>query len=349
MFQGGFAMPSHKGQLPALLPALLGAVACVAFARLGFLAPFFLIPLGVLGHRFAARMLWTSAAMAAALNILVSSIAARAAGNVSVQAVLADGFYFSVLIVGFSWILSPPSTAASFLPSFFRIRASYRIILASLGASLALWPMVAVAQGDATFLSYLRLQAEAITTLYAEASGPDVVQKSIMEQYITPDLIIQTMGFLALRGAAAASHAVFLYLSFRFSQGVSRSPIRRISSFVVFRTESYTIWVFSLSLLCVLLGTVLKVQALEIGAWNILVLCSFLYLAQGFGILTFFLARPGFPLFFRFLIQALLILAVFSPGINAVAAGGFILLGIAENWLPLRAAVSNAPTSTPRS
>ena len=342
-------MPSYNGQLPALLPAFLGAAACVAFARMGFLAPFFLLPLGILGHRFPSKIFWTSTLIAAALNFLVSSVAARVAGNVSSAAVFADSLYFSVLIMGFSWILSPPSALPAFLPSFLKIRASYRIVLAALGASVALWPMVAVAQGDATFLNYLRLQAEAITKIYSESSGSDVVQKSMVEQYITPELIIETMGFLALRGAAAASHVVFLFLSFRFSQAISRSPIRKMSSFAVYKTEAYAIWIFSLSLLLVLLGSVLKVQALEIGAWNVLLLCSFLYLAQGFGILVFFLARPGFPLFFRFLIQTLIILAVFSPGINAVVAGGFILLGIAENWLPLRASTSNAPTSTPRS
>jgi hypothetical protein len=43
----------------------------------------------------------------------------------------------------------------------------------------------------------------------------------------------------------------------------------------------------------------------------------------------------------------LVILLVFSPGINAAALGVLVLLGIAENWVPFRAPKPDGGSSTP--
>jgi len=39
-------------------------------------------------------------------------------------------------------------------------------------------------------------------------------------------------------------------------------------------------------------------------------------------------------------------MAILSPGINMIAVSAILLLGIAENWLPLRAP-KKGPASTP--
>jgi hypothetical protein len=51
----------------------------------------------------------------------------------------------------------------------------------------------------------------------------------------------------------------------------------------------------------------------------------------------------------RLLGNFLIILVIFSPGINALALAALVLLGIAENWLPLRALKTDGPASTPGS
>jgi hypothetical protein len=91
---------------------------------------------------------------------------------------------------------------------------------------------------------------------------------------------------------------------------------------------------------------VLRIPPLEIGAWNILTLCAILYLAQGAGILLYFLGRLAMPPFLRFLTHFLIILVLFSPKINVFALGALAFLGIAENWVPFRA-LSNGSSSTP--
>jgi hypothetical protein len=49
----------------------------------------------------------------------------------------------------------------------------------------------------------------------------------------------------------------------------------------------------------------------------------------------------------RFIFNVLIIIVIFSPGINTIALAALFFLGIAENWLPLRAPKQDGPTSTP--
>ncbi|MDR2480534.1 MAG: YybS family protein, partial [Treponema sp.] len=110
----------------------------------------------------------------------------------------------------------------------------------------------------------------------------------------------------------------------------------------VFHAPPKTIWVLSLALAGILLGNVLKAAVLEIAAWNVLIVSVMLFLAQGGGIVLYTLTRRSLPPLSRFFSNVLLIVVIFSPGINVLALGALVLLGIAENWLPLRAAASGA-------
>jgi uncharacterized protein YybS (DUF2232 family) len=85
----------------------------------------------------------------------------------------------------------------------------------------------------------------------------------------------------------------------------------------------------------------------ELAAWTVLMVCAILFLAQGVGIVHFTLTKRPMPPPLRFICNVLIVVVVFSPGINTVALAGLILLGIAENWLPLRAPKRNGPASTP--
>jgi hypothetical protein len=105
--------------------------------------------------------------------------------------------------------------------------------------------------------------------------------------------------------------------------------------------------VFSAGLALVLLSRIFKTAVIETAAWNILVICAMIYLAQGAGIVFFILARRKIPPVSRFLVNLLAVVIFLSPGINAFALAVLILLGIAENWLPLRAVKTNVPSSTP--
>jgi uncharacterized protein YybS (DUF2232 family) len=114
-----------------------------------------------------------------------------------------------------------------------------------------------------------------------------------------------------------------------------------------FHVPAFLIWVLSSSLLLVLLSRAGGLEIPEILAWNILTFCSILYFAQGVGIIQYFLTGPVVSPFRRMLISVVLIILLFSFGINAIILGLIILLGIAENWVSFRRPKTSGPPSTP--
>jgi hypothetical protein len=254
---------------------------------------------------------------------------------------LPDWLYFTVMVLGFTWITAPLLRKGRGL-----VPAVYRLTTASIAGALAAAPALLAVKNDDGVYRLIRSQAEAAVSLYA--SSPDPAARSLLEQ-INPEWILETLGFIALRGGAAASCMALLYFS-RQAALIFTWFIRKTrpgGGIVRFHADFWLIWVFSCSLLGVLGGTALRIPLLEIGAWNILVLCGILYLAQGAGVLFYLLGRLAMPPFLRFLIQFLIILVLFSPKVNVFALGVLALLGIAENWVPFRALHSNGSSSTP--
>jgi len=86
---------------------------------------------------------------------------------------------------------------------------------------------------------------------------------------------------------------------------------------------------------------------LAAGSWNVMRLCVLFYAAQGAAIVLYNLARPGVPPFLRSMIILSAVLVAFRPGINAAVVVALASVGVAENWLPLRAPIKTEPPSTP--
>jgi hypothetical protein len=169
-----------------------------------------------------------------------------------------------------------------------------------------------------------------------------------MESYLTPERILETLEAMALRGGVVVSCLLFFFISRQISLAAGRIFRHiRVGGVAGFHVESRCIWVLSFSLLAVLFGVWVKITLVEVIAWNILVICIMLYLAQGGGILAYFLSGPAIPPLLRMGLSFLVLLVFLSPGINAFALGALILLGIAENWVPFRAPKPNGPSSTP--
>jgi hypothetical protein len=195
-------------------------------------------------------------------------------------------------------------------------------------------------------MEVFKQQTKAVISMYEQASSADVVQRSIIEKLMTPEGIIKNIEFLGIRGVAVAFHLVFFFFSWQISQFFSRSTQRGIS-FIRFHVAPAVIWVVSVSLIFILGGTAFSVPGLEIAGWNMATLALFLYLAQGIGVFQFRTLRfYRFPLG-RFMVNFITLMILFSPGINAIALGSLVVLGIVENWVPLRVLKSNGPSSTP--
>jgi hypothetical protein len=163
------------------------------------------------------------------------------------------------------------------------------------------------------------------------------------------DTILAALEAAALRGGMAASWILLFCISRQLSLVVTwfARHKRPGNSLTGFHVEPVCIWALSFSLLAVLAGLRLKAAPLEIAGWNILVICGILYLAQGGGIVLFFLSRARMAPGMRFMLNLVMVIVIVSPGINAVLLGVLVLLGIAENWVPFRAPKTNGSPPTP--
>jgi hypothetical protein len=319
---------------------------------MGFL---FLLPLGVSAFCFSAAASWLCAFFA----IIGNGLFALWLGislHLPVKALIPDLIYFTVIVVGFAWVVAPPAGRVS---AFFRPRTVYRVVAASALGALALAFPLYISGTETGFLTMLRTQAELFVSLYNTSTGADVVERSLSEQYVTVDYVIAVIKTVSLRGGALFSCMLLFVVSRQFSALIARFARRRYpnGNLVGFHTSSRQIWVLSFSLAAILAGLLLQtlpsapaaVQIVEIAAWNVLVICVMLYLVQGGGVLMYWYTRFLMPPLLRLLLNLALIIVIFSPGINAVFLAGLVLLGIAENWVPFRVPKTNGSSSTPGS
>jgi hypothetical protein len=261
------------------------------------------------------------------------------------RVLIADTVYLTMMIAVFTWIVAPPQSGLRFLG----IQPVYRLIAGSVLTSLVFGLGIYLSRNSDGIYVRLREQAKAVAAVYTSAAGTDVVQRSLSEQYMTADAILVTMTAVAIRGGLLVSCALLFFISRQAALAVTWFARRRRpeGSVAVFHAASGVIWVLSFSLLAILGGFWGKLSPLEIAGWNVLLICGILYLVQGVGIAAFFLTRRELSVGFRMLIQVGIILVIVSPGINVIALGALILLGIAENWVPFRAPKLNGPSSTP--
>ena len=329
------ALAAQGGTAIACLPALAGAAVCVGCTQSGILGFLFLLPFGVMAFWYNKNTAWFCGFLAALGHTVLSLGISLFSGQGQRFGLLNIG-YFILIAAGFLWIMAPPSRGGRFL----RMPAVYRVILASVAGAAALIPLL----GDV--YPQLRSQAEFFASLYTAAAEADAVQRSLAEQYITPETILETARFLALRGGAVAAYMILFGFTRQFAAVLALLFRRGRAgpSITCFQAPASIIWALSCSLLGIVLGQITRLAPLEIPAWNVLVICGILYLVQGWGILAYFLSRLR-PLG-RLLLNLFMVFLVASPGINTVFLGALIFLGIAEHWAPFRTPKHNGPSSS---
>lgn len=307
----------------------------------------FLVPLGFVAFRYGRRVTLQALFVAVTLNAVL--VLGTALGRTfPPQGIFWDIFYFTVMAFLFVWVCAPPPA----LPH--RVCGTIRLTAGAAVASLLLMGMFFRAAASPAFLDHLSaILAPALSQ--QGAAGANVVQNAILAD-LTPEVVLSFITSTMLRGGALI-FAVFLFFACRqlafllarlfkplgnkFAQG------RPEDTLAFFRVNPAVIWVLSGALLLLVMTSRANLVLPEIILWNVLIICGILYLAQGMGILQFFLARPTVTPVIKLLLCVLFFALLFSPGINVVLFGGVVLLGIAENWLPLRVSKINGPPSTP--
>lgn len=327
-------------------PGLLSALVSLFLLRSGLLGMFFLVPLGFTACLRGRMAAWGGFVFAVLLNVLFVLGIALFLGR-SFAEFFPDLGYFFLMVLVFTWLMAPPAAG----PRILRVRAAYRLILGALAAGLL---GIRFITGDSAGLgAFVRSQAELLSSLLVDSAGGDAVRRSLLEQELNPQRIMAVFNMVLLRGGILASSMFILFISRQLSLALAAFAARRrgagvpVKSLGDFHVPPFFIWVFSLSLGGILLFRLGGLSAAETILWNLLTICALAYLAQGFGIVRFFLSRRQMPAPMRFLLNLGILLAILSPGINMAALVLLMLLGIAEYWLPLRRAQGNRPPPTP--
>ena len=319
----------------SLITALCCGTLSAFLMRTGLLSFCFLVPLGFISVVYSGANAWISWGAAVISNILLTLVLYFSSGSES----LGTGIlYFTVLSFGFTWIMNGIGAR--------RGRSLYRFIIASIAGAITLLLVYYDFGNGAGFRDLLRAQIELITSKYISAGGYDDTQRSLIENALTPDNILEFITMLMLKGGALVS----CFFLFFFSRQVSAVLARFIRGqrpplpLSAFHAPVRTIWILSTCLGAVIIFHRLNIFIPEIVAWNILIICAIIFLAQGAGIVLYkvrFSSQLG-----RLGIVLLFCVIVFTPGVNAMTLGILILLGILENWLPLRMSKNNS-ASTP--
>jgi len=243
-------------------------------------------------------------------------------------AVLFALFPVTVMVLVFTWINAPISRAANMLA------VPYRMVIGAILCTLMLGPVFLSLMDDQRLY---RLVADQIVSLNSLSSSPPEIPSA--------EELVSTMVYAGLRGGILVSCMVFWWVNRQIASGIVRivKHVQIGGNPFAFHVPLFFIWIFSLALGAVLLGTVAGLEPVEIGGWNVLVLSGILYFIQGVSIAFHYLVK--LPPLLRILINVGVILLLLTPGINMVVLGLLVILGIVENWVPLRANLR--PPSTP--
>jgi hypothetical protein len=308
--------------------AIAAAFLSVSVVRLGAFGILFLLPLALTVFFGGEKPLWLAGFLAVTGNTALLFGAWRDTGTDSVILVW-NVLYYAVMVLAFCWINAGRGKR---LP-FFSIPPVYRLALGSLAAAALIIPCFLAVMENREFIRFVGAQLDAVY----KASGGE----------FNAEEFIFSLVYLGIRGGILVSVLFFFAISRQLAVFITWLVRRERpdAGLISFKNGQFLIWVLSVSLGAVLVGKTTGIAVIETGAWNILALCVILYLAQGGGIVLYFLVR--LPPLYRLLVNLALLILLFRPGINAVLLGILILAGIIENWVPFRTFGSQGSPPTP--
>jgi len=322
------------------LESLLFAVSSLVLYLFGAGRVLFLVPLQVISVRRG------TAGIAAAGGIAVIALAAiRLAGLL--PAPLEEG----ALLVSGAEVATFLLLAAGLAAANLRVagaRALVRLLAAAGGVCLAGAPLVAVLAAspavarlvDGVFADTSRMLQSIFTT-------GDSVAGTVLEALIVPDMLK-----VMIREYLLHSFVLMVFALLAFSWWAGSAAAARTQQpgavprwrFAAFRLEGWWLWPLIASLALVaadFLGlgertTGAWAAYASYAAWNAVLVMLFLFGLQGLAILRFWLEKRGLARFGWPLVVAVVLVALVTPRLNAVAAVVLPLFGASENWVRYR-------------
>lgn len=209
--------------------------------------------------------------------------------------------------------------------------------------SAVLVPYIFSMYKNAGVEAYLRMVIEQLTTSMGavEGEGMDI---AIMKSILNPETILNmTRRIIADTFVAVLFVITFLghWIGTRIA-GRDASRATALPRLEEFYVPAGLIWPFLAGWALVLVSRTPALQALqgrqgiESVAWNLALVVSFCYAAQGLGILRHILGRLSPNGFLRWLGTLLVVLLLFNYVTGAWAAGVLTVFGATETWIPYR-------------
>jgi hypothetical protein len=311
-------LPSGIHKYRPVVTLLICVILSLILMKTGLLSIIYLMPLG---YAIIVSGNFLSVFIAAAAVNLVMVFFQPLSGTVGVNYILLEALYLISVLFGFSWI-----TGGKYL------RTAYRFVIAS--AVCAVLFLILINSPSFGILKMLNEAAEEILNNY-NLKPEENAKNLLFMQTLTPQGIVELARTILLRGGALVS-ILFLFFINRQIAVTVVSVIKKQKiekGLTAFYAPVNTIWVLSGSLASIVLAGIFKIEILEIISWNVFVLCAIIFMAQGAGILMFWMSLRSNV--FRLIVNVLIVVVLFSP-LNIFALAAFILLGIIDNWRPFR-------------
>jgi hypothetical protein len=330
-----------------VIEVLVFAAISTLLYRLG-MGPFlFLIPLQVLYVRRGKRSFGAAAVLALVFILTAGFLLSRrwtstdVAAPATTLALQTSSMVFELTIVvlmigALALIQLPEMNPELGLP---RYRLVTRLVMATGIAGILSIPTFLYLAGNEVFAASIREFFESIIQATNNAiSSAQSETLPITAEPIQTDRLIQFMGMVMRR---TYLFYFFLVLTFSWWLGTvigARSTGRKpgITRIVEFKLPDRFVWPLIVSLALVVLNRIVAVAALEILAWNALLIFAFLYGISGLGIIRFFARKLRVRPAVRWLLIISIVILALTPRIGIAV---FILipgLGVSEVWLKYR-------------
>jgi len=289
----------------------------LVFMKTGILSLFYLAPLGyvIMITGVYVPVFITAAAANIAIMLFQYFLKIKTIGILPLEAL-----YLTSVFLGFAWIIGGKS-----------LRTVYRFVIASSVSAIAF--LVFITNPSSGFFEMFAKTAEELFGSGSELS----IKNPLFAQTFSPDVLTEFAKMFIIRGGALISMFFLFFINRQIAFSIaSMAKRRRIDSGLTeFYAPANTIWAFSGAIATIVLTNIFKLEILSILAWNVFVICVIIFLAQGGGILTYWMSLRTNVL--RLIISVLMIVVLFSP-LNTFAIAALILLGIIDNWRPFRIA-----------
>ncbi|MDR0707807.1 MAG: YybS family protein [Treponema sp.] len=318
---------SGQNAIALALPLISAIISVALFQAGGFFSLFFLVPLGVFAYGGSVRAAWITCAVAIAGNAAVSLALLMAFHNQQA----ADWIAFAwncgsagLVLALWTWITSPPPQTQGF--------STANRIVAS-GAVVFILFLLDIFRDYSAFLQQMESAVKYAIDFTAESGIAGIAFDSLDDTSV-----IGAMISFILNGAGLAVMILFFAVNRQVSVSFARlvKPVEKAPRLADYHAEGWLVWLLIFALVGAVFFRKTGMFAMEAVAWNVTTVCLFLYTAQGLGIVFYYLSKTARSPFVRLLQVLSAVIIIISPAVNLFACGGLLVLGIAENWAPLR-------------